>query len=335
MVELFYFIGVNMNSKPFKTIDEQINILESRGMIVDHDKAKNSLMRNGYYNVINGYKDFFLEDDNKFIPGTRFYDLDTLFQVDKLLSKAFFSSSLDIERMFKTNLAYFLSEKFGEKEEEYLNTKNYITGRNIEKNVWQIDKTIDIFKNLISENIEPITHYRKKYNNVPPWILFTRATFGNVYYLYKLCKGDIKTKVISSMLKVSPDCIDNLSKQVFSDIILLILQFRNRTAHANRTYNFEIKASNSFLPYSEAFYMPFNIDKAAHKNNICRTNAFAFIASIYYLDKNNYLLLREQVVQILNFYKSVQAQNYKQFLLALGIPNDFIDIKIEKILPSI
>lgn len=170
---------------------------------------------------------------------------------------------------------------------------------------------------------------------MPPWILFTRATFGNVYYLYKLCKGDIKTKVISSMLKVSPDCIDNLSKQVFSDIILLILQFRNRTAHANRTYNFEIKASNSFLPYSEAFYLPFNIDKAAHKNNICRTNAFAFIASIYYLDKNNYLLLREQVVQILNFYKSVQAQNYKQFLLALGIPNDFIDIKIEKILPSI
>ncbi len=115
MVELFYFIGVNMNSKPFKTIDEQINILESRGMMVDHDKAKDSLMRNGYYNVINGYKDFFLEDDNKFIQGTRFYDLDTLFQVDKLLSKAFFSSSLDIERMFKTNLAYFLSEKFGEK----------------------------------------------------------------------------------------------------------------------------------------------------------------------------------------------------------------------------
>lgn len=335
MIGLFYLLGAKMNNKPFKTIEEQINILESRGMIVDHDIAKDSLMRNGYYNIINGYKDFFLEDDNKFIHGTRFYDLDTLFQIDKLLSKAFFSSSLDIERMFKTNLAYFLSEKFGEKEEDYLNTKNYITGRNIKKDVWQIDKTIEIFKNLISEDIEPISHYKNKYNNVPPWILFTRATFGNVYYLYKLCKGDIKTKVVSSMLKVSSDCVDNLSKQVFSDIILLILYFRNRTAQANRTYNFEIKASNSFLPYSEMFYKPFNIDKIAHKNNICRKNAFAFIASIYYLDKNNYLLLREQIVQILNFYKSVQPQNYKKLLLAIGIPNEFIDMNIEKILPSV
>lgn len=322
-----------MEEKPFKTIEEQIKILESRGMIVDHKKAEESLMKNGYYNIINGYKDFFLANDNKFIPGTKFYDLDTLFQIDKHLSKAFFSSSLDIERMFKTNLAYYLSEKFGEKEENYLDAKNYDTGKNIKKNVWQIDKTIAIFKKLISQDIEPITHYKKKYSNVPPWILFTRATFGNVFYLYKLSKSDIKTRVISSILKINPELIDDLTKRVFTDVMLLVLHFRNRTAHANRTYNFKIQASSTFMPYSGAYYDPFNISIQEHKENICRTDAFAFISSIYYLDKTNYIILREQLIQILNFYKTVQPQNYKKLLLALGIPNKFIDTNIEKVLP--
>lgn len=191
------------------------------------------------------------------------------------------------------------------------------------------------FKKLISQDIEPITHYKKKYSNVPPWILFTRATFGNVFYLYKLSKSDIKTKVISSILKINPDLIDDLTKRIFTDVMLLVLHFRNRTAHANRTYNFKIQASSSFMPYSEAYYNPFSISIQEHKENICRTDAFAFISSIYYLDKTNYIILREQLIQILNFYKTVQPQNYKKLLLALGIPIKFIDKNIEQVLPEI
>lgn len=324
-----------MDAKPFKNIEEQINILESRGMVIDHNIAKESLMKNGYYNIINGYKDFFLKDDNTFIEGTEFYDLNTLFEIDKRLSKAFFSASLDIERMFKTNLAYFLSEKYGEKENNYLNPKNYSTGKNLGNNTWQIDRTIAIFKKLISQDVEPITHYKEKYSNVPPWILFTRATFGNVYYLFKLSKSDIKTKVISSIINKDANYIDDQTKRLFSDLMLLILYFRNRTAHANRTYNFKVNVSNSFLPYNNIFYEPFNISKNDHKNKICRTDAFAFIVSIYYLDKNNYAYLREQVIQILSFYKSVQPKNYEKLLLAIGFPEKFKDIKIEKLLPEI
>ena len=41
-------------SKPFKTLDEQISILKSRGLIVhDDESAKLSLLCNNYYNVIN------------------------------------------------------------------------------------------------------------------------------------------------------------------------------------------------------------------------------------------------------------------------------------------
>lgn len=44
--------------KPFKSIDEQIAILESRGLECDNS-TRLVLEREGYYPVVNGYKDLF------------------------------------------------------------------------------------------------------------------------------------------------------------------------------------------------------------------------------------------------------------------------------------
>lgn len=46
--------------KPFKSIAEQIAILESRGLECDYD-TRLVLEREGYYPVVNGYKDLFLD----------------------------------------------------------------------------------------------------------------------------------------------------------------------------------------------------------------------------------------------------------------------------------
>ena len=44
--------------KVFKTIDEQIDILKSRNIIIDdYNKAYIMLSKNNYYYLINGYKD--------------------------------------------------------------------------------------------------------------------------------------------------------------------------------------------------------------------------------------------------------------------------------------
>lgn len=45
--------------KEFKTIDEQIQILLDRNLIInDVDKAKAYLLSQNYYNIINGYANF-------------------------------------------------------------------------------------------------------------------------------------------------------------------------------------------------------------------------------------------------------------------------------------
>lgn len=320
--------------KPFKTIDEQIEILKSRKMIVNSKYARKSLMKNGYYNVINGYKDFFLkENSNEFIDGTNYIDLENLFKIDQMLSQAMFYACLSIERTFKTNLAYFLSEKFGEKESDYLNKKNYSTGKSLGNKKWQIDNTICEFNKLLDEDIQPIKHYKNKYKNVPPWILFTRASFGNIYYLFKLSRSDIKTKVIASILGIDCADVDTPLKQVFSDAMFLILHFRNRTAHANRTYNFTTQASDQFLKFHESFFKPFNLTKQDNLDGICRKDVYAFIASVYFIDKEVYIGLRKKFIYILKAYEHLKPVNYIKLLLAMGFDDKQIEKDIETILP--
>ena len=60
--------------KTFKTIDEQIEILKSKGLKIDDvDYAKDILLRENYF-FLSGYRHLFLKSpkDRMFIPGTDF-----------------------------------------------------------------------------------------------------------------------------------------------------------------------------------------------------------------------------------------------------------------------
>ena len=52
--------------KGFKTIDEQIELLQSRNLHIENkETAKEILLNNNYYYLINGYKDLFLNRNSK------------------------------------------------------------------------------------------------------------------------------------------------------------------------------------------------------------------------------------------------------------------------------
>lgn len=77
-----------MNTKPFLTIDKQIELLEQRGLLFQNkEAAKKDLLSYGYYEIINGYKDCFLanplDSEDKFKAGITFEHIFQLFTLDK------------------------------------------------------------------------------------------------------------------------------------------------------------------------------------------------------------------------------------------------------------
>ena len=73
--------------KNFKTINEQVEILKNKGLIIEDENAvKEILLRENYFFIM-GYRHVFLksEKERKFIPGTTFDEVYSLFTFDRIL----------------------------------------------------------------------------------------------------------------------------------------------------------------------------------------------------------------------------------------------------------
>ena len=139
-----------MGAKVFRTIDEQINILKSKGLIItDYDKTSEILLRENYF-FLNGYRSPFLMSGSKrFINGCTFEELYSLFKFDRFFRNIIFKNLLIVENNYKSIFSYVLSKKYGYKEKDYLNINNF--DRNKDK-IRQINDLIRKLKRQIRIN---------------------------------------------------------------------------------------------------------------------------------------------------------------------------------------
>ena len=116
-----------MGSKTFKNLDEQIELLKQKGLVIDDvDYAKEVLLRENYF-FLNGYRHLFTEDNGskRFIPKTNFRELYGMFNFDRQLRNILFKNILIVENNLKSILSYVMSKNHGFKEQNYLNSSNF------------------------------------------------------------------------------------------------------------------------------------------------------------------------------------------------------------------
>ena len=144
--------------KPFKTIDEQYDLLLSRGLaFTNEEKAKQYLLNNNYYNIINCYAKFFMNEQDKFLPWTNFDEIthnnllsplrikytedmsgSTITSLewvviniwpysffDKELKSVLFKYIIEAEKHLKSIIAYRFSEMYKDIDYSYLVSTNY------------------------------------------------------------------------------------------------------------------------------------------------------------------------------------------------------------------
>ena len=115
-----------MRDKQFKNLDEQLEIFKYKGLVIeDEDFAKTVLLRENYF-FLNGYRHLFMKSANnkRYIEGTSFEELYSLFLFDRQFRNIIFKNLLMIENNIKSIISYQLSKKYGYKESDYLKVKN-------------------------------------------------------------------------------------------------------------------------------------------------------------------------------------------------------------------
>lgn len=310
----------------FKTYDEQIGILEDRGMIFNNYAiAKDLLQRNNYYNLINGYKDIFVKKGitpEQYIDGVSFLEVYALHQFDKELRAELARFLIVIERTFASVLSYDFSKSYQNHDEDYLNINNYNTKTIFDKQTQNFillssEFVSELEKELIKalqKNDPMICHYKNKYNRVPLWVFVNKLTFGTLSKMYRLLKPKERDTIAKNIEGISGIKLyaDNIQNAL--DVLVLL---RNKCAHDQRIYDFNpvpttIKP-NEFL---KKFF--------TSSNNI--QSLFGAISCMsFFLKEQHFNEAIEKIKYLIkNLFANIHSIPTQAILTKMGIPQSFL-----------
>ncbi len=142
--------------KVFTSIEDQIEILKSRGLVIDDEPAvKSILSKENYYNLINGYKSLFLDssaETETFLEGTTFSEIYELYLFDRELRSIFMRCILEIENNVKSVLAYKFSEQYSHTNYLVISNSNTYIGKHENKTLSQkTGKIVDLITGIQRE----------------------------------------------------------------------------------------------------------------------------------------------------------------------------------------
>ncbi|WP_080798978.1 Abi family protein [Arabiibacter massiliensis] len=234
-------------AKPFKTIDQQIEILRSRGLLVE-DSAYDVLLSENYYSVVNGYKEFFIDKEKSsacshemFLQETCFSDVYELFLFDRALREYTFHNLIKAESLIKTVSVYTFCERFPEPR-SYLDMDNYTARDEYMLGKRRFVEDLPAFVSKLNRKAytdskckDFIQHYRDKHGDVPLWVLANDLTFGNISYFFNLQKRSVQNEICRRIVKLRGGS-EQLNPKRMRLTLRALVDFRNICAHDERLF---------------------------------------------------------------------------------------------------
>ena len=310
--------------KEFKTYQEQIEILKSRGIVINNEEfALEKLQEDNYYNIINGYKDLFI-DSNQYIQGTNFEEIYSLFEFDRNLKSILLKNILIVENILRTLIAYNFSLKYGN--DNYLKIDNFETLKNsgckkekYQERIEQIQKLICNMQLDIANNIKKkpyINHYILNYGFVPLWVLVNAISLGRLSQFYSLMDQSVRINVSRKW---------NVKENELNQFIKNLSYFRNLCAHDERVYNATI---NQPIP-DTIYHYKLNLKKKDNNFIQGKSDLFSLVISLKMLlpnDKFN-TMCNQIEGKIKSLEKKIFVINPQKIFDKMGFPLNWIQIK--------
>jgi len=210
--------------KPPITISQQIELLESRGIIIDdHSLAVSYLKENHYYHLNIYFHKFMQPNCDNFIPGTNFIDIINANRNDSWLRKEFSLLLEPLEIKLRSFLAYYLAIEYGSDvfyDRSVFNSKNYF--EKLHQSVsWDLNK----------RSKDPVVaHHNKKYKgNFPIWVIVELFSFNQTSKLF----SSLKTK---DQKNITTSYFNGLNEDYMGNWFHALSVLRNICAHFGYLY---------------------------------------------------------------------------------------------------
>ncbi|HPL94637.1 MAG TPA: Abi family protein [Paludibacteraceae bacterium] len=301
-------------TKPPKTYQEQIELLKSRGLIIDDEKrAVRHLSAISYYRLsayMLPYKQWANDvcTDN-FKLETTWSQVHDLYVFDRKLRILIFDAIERLEIAIRTQIIYQLSHKYGSHWQD--NKDIFKVHTRTRKDGAEV--TIDVFKDiqkhikeqLVSNKAEVfIQHYAQKYDkptNPPSWMSVEIMYFN---HLSQICNNLNERSDIAAIAKWF-----GLPPEIFCSWLHSVNYVRNICAHHARLWNRDMNIVPMKLGFSKTKVWISNPD------TVQRSKMYYFVCMINYLlqTANPSSSFKARLIALLDEYKHVVNTGYMGF----------------------
>lgn len=315
-----------MIEKQFKNLEEQIEILKKRGMIInDENYVKTVLLRENYF-FLNGYRHLFMKskDNNDYLEGTTFEELYSLFLFDRSIRNIFFKYLLVIENNLKSITSYQLSKKYGYRERDYLKAKNFTQNPERQR---QVNDLLKKMKRQIRVNGSQHTatlHYVSNYGYIPLWILVKVLSFGIVSEMYSILKTEDQKDIAK---------IYGIESDDFQTYLPILANYRNLCAHEDILFENKTQKEIDDTIYHKLL----NIPKEDGEYIYGKNDLFALLIIMKQMlqteEFKNMCIELENIIQTLNY--NLSSIKIEKVFKRMGFPGNWKELsKIERSLDS-
>ncbi len=307
-----------MANKIFRTLDQQISILKSKGLVVNNETfARKILFRENYY-FLSGYRHLFMKHykSDRYITGTTFEELYAMFVFDRKIRNTFFKNILIVENNMKSIISYQLSKKYGFRETDYLNPRNF-TGDTLKNR--QVKDVLNKIKRQVHKNGNQhaaTSHYIDNYGYIPLWVLVKVLSLGIIAELYSILKVEDQIN-IAKFYDIEASTLD-----LYLD---LLSNFRNVCAHEDILYDHRTQNSIPSNKYHSYLNIPEDEDGYIYgKNDLF---ALVIILKIMLTKEEFNEMIDEISKEVKELDDAVNAVPLEDILNKIGFPKNWYDIK--------
>jgi len=220
------------------TFNEQIALLEKRGMVFDYEpnKVKEVLLDIGYYRLGFYWHPFVVDGHHNLVNGIKFSDIVNLYYLDVDLRNILTKFLNRIEINFRTKLVYYVSNKYKTSPTWFIDPK--IVDQDF------IQDILKYYNEDFKKSNKPIKKHHQKYLNdkyAPAWKTLEFFTFGVILKIFKnLHDRQIQERITNIY------GIKNLQK--FISLMETLVLLRNTCAHGGVLFDLKIPRGISKIP---------------------------------------------------------------------------------------
>ena len=314
--------------KPFLNISQQIELLESRGLIINHkDETANYLLSNNYYNIINGYGKYFTQGNDDYSNGTSFDEISRLYLFDKEMKQILLEAILTAESHLKAIFAYRFAEAFKDMAYPYLNVTCYDSDK-----ILSVADTISKLSRIINRyqktKHSDIFNSIKKHNDVPIWILVNYIDFGELRHMISACATNLQNSVSKDIGGFVKQHIENpglFSPETMMSFMANMNDVRNICAHNNRLLDYRCRRDSK---YWKPLHSKYGIEFDGERSSVYSV----FISLQCFLSREEYARLHNTIRKRMNtrLGNNLRSISPNKILHTLGFPDDWF-LSVERL----